>query len=165
MSLIICSVWFVVLFTWSSYLVSQIFHTRPWLLLFFSTGEKKRTILFYKRLSSLAAAIIKFAWIHKQQLQNMKPVFPTNRHLELANAVETYFSALPFTDTILVVNSCARGKAVPESDLDLNILVKPGTTPNVIQRMEAQWKEYIGVQSSFQESAHTLRLSTSLSRG
>ena len=121
------------------------------MLLFFSTGEKKRTILFYKRLSSLAAAIIKFARIQKQPLENMKPVFPTNRHMEVANAVETYFSALPFTDTILVVNSCARGKAVPESDLDFAILVKPGTAPNVIQKMEAQWNEYIGVQFSFQE--------------
>jgi Nucleotidyltransferase domain. len=32
-----------------------------------------------------------------------------------------------------MVNSCARGTAVPESDLDLAVLIKPNTSANEIE--------------------------------
>jgi predicted nucleotidyltransferase len=54
--------------------------------------------------------------------------FPTKLHQDSAELIRDYFLALSNVDTVLVVNSCARGKAVPESDLDFAILVKPDTT-------------------------------------
>lgn len=42
-------------------------------------------------------------------------------------------------DTVLVVNSCARGQAVAESDLDFAILVHPGTTENEIKDIYTRW--------------------------
>jgi hypothetical protein len=62
----------------------------------------------------------------------LKPVFPTKLHQDAAEIVREYFKNVPETDTVLVVNSCARGQAVAESDLDFAILVSPET--NAAQR-------------------------------
>jgi len=56
------------------------------------------------------------------------PKFPTQLHQETGEIIRDHFLAAPTVDSILVVNSCARGKAVPESDLDFAILIKPGTS-------------------------------------
>jgi predicted nucleotidyltransferase len=45
-------------------------------------------------------------------------------------------------DTVLVVNSCARGTAVPESDLDFAILVKPDTISAEAKRIDHAWRVY-----------------------
>lgn len=49
-------------------------------------------------------------------------------------------------DTVLVVNSCARGQAVRESDLDFAILVTPDVQPAEISRMENDWQAYSQAQ-------------------
>ncbi|MFN8347157.1 MAG: nucleotidyltransferase domain-containing protein [Spirosomataceae bacterium] len=77
---------------------------------------------------------------------NGKPVFPTVFHRDAAEVVRNYFGVLPEVDTVLVVNSCARGQAVPESDLDFAILVKPETTKATIQKMENAWQNYMESQ-------------------
>jgi hypothetical protein len=43
-------------------------------------------------------------------------------------------------DTVLVVNSCARGQGTPESDLDMNILVRPGLPEADLNALEAVWR-------------------------
>src|SRR6476469_2140459 len=74
--------------------------------------------------------------------------FPTKLHQDSADLVRDYFLAIPNVDTVLVVNSCARGKAVPESDLDFAILVKPDTTPAEIKNMEQAWQIYSEKQTT-----------------
>ena len=49
--------------------------------------------------------------------------FPTALHEEVAELARNFFSAHPSVDTILVVNSCARGRAVAGSDLDMAVLI------------------------------------------
>lgn len=68
--------------------------------------------------------------------------FPTTLHQDSAALIKDYFRTIPNVDTVLVVNSCARGKAVPESDLDFAILVTPDTTPAGIKDMEHAWQIY-----------------------
>ncbi len=80
-----------------------------------------------------------------------KPGFPTKLHQGAANIVGEYFSKLPVVDTVLVVNSCARGQAVPESDLDFAILVKPGTTACERADIEAGWITYSHADSTIAE--------------
>ncbi|HVU94446.1 MAG TPA: nucleotidyltransferase domain-containing protein [Puia sp.] len=65
--------------------------------------------------------------------------FPTKAHKEAAEAIKEYFQNIKNVDTILVVNSCARGQAVAGSDLDLAILAAQGTTSTEIGEMEAAW--------------------------
>jgi len=70
------------------------------------------------------------------------PKFPTTLHQEAAELIRDYFSEITSVDTVLVVNSCARGQAVPESDLDFAILTRPDTTRDEIMRIENSWQIY-----------------------
>lgn len=76
----------------------------------------------------------------------LKPIFPTSIHQNAAQTVQDHFSAIPYVDSNLVVNSCARGTAVPESDLDFAILVNPDTTATQINNLETDWKRYSETQ-------------------
>src|SRR5215203_4266606 len=75
--------------------------------------------------------------------------FPTKLHQDSADIIRDYFLAIPNVDTVLVVNSCARGQAVPESDLDFAILVKPGSTPAEVKKIEHAWRIYSEKQPTF----------------
>jgi len=75
-----------------------------------------------------------------------KPSFPTPLHRDVAGLVNDYFKSLSNIDTVLVVNSCARGNAVPESDLDFAVLVKPGTTLEEIRNTQTNWNVYSSSQ-------------------
>ncbi len=78
-----------------------------------------------------------------------KPNFPTKLHQDIADLIRDYFVAITNVDTVLVVNSCARGQAVPESDLDFAILIKPDTTPVEIINIESSWKIYLETHPAF----------------
>jgi predicted nucleotidyltransferase len=78
-----------------------------------------------------------------------KPSFPTMLHQDTAELVRDYFLAISNVDTVLVVNSCARGQAVPESDLDFAVLVKPETTRIQIENIETAWLSYSVNQPTF----------------
>ena len=77
------------------------------------------------------------------------PKFPTKLHQDTAELIRDYFLTVPHVDTVLVVNSCARGQAVRESDLDFAILTKPGTTPDEIINIENSWQIYFKTNPTF----------------
>ncbi len=77
------------------------------------------------------------------------PIFPTKLHQDTAGLIRDYFTAFSNVDTVLVVNSCARGSAVPESDLDFAILVKPGTALAEKLSIERLWESYKEAQPTF----------------
>ena len=76
----------------------------------------------------------------------LTPTFPTTLHEKAAEAIQHYFLRVPNVDTVLVVNSCARGQAVPESDLDFAILVKPETSLPEVMNIETAWQVYASAQ-------------------
>jgi hypothetical protein len=59
--------------------------------------------------------------------------------------------AIPGVDTVLVVNSCARGQAVPESDLDFAVLIKPGIKPTEMRNIENAWQTYSETQPAIMQ--------------
>jgi predicted nucleotidyltransferase len=63
-----------------------------------------------------------------------------------AESVRDYFLTIAEVDTILVVNSCARGQGVPESDLDFAVLVKPDTSQTEIKKIESAWQIFLQKQ-------------------
>ncbi len=77
------------------------------------------------------------------------PKFPTKLHQDTAELVRDYFLTISNVDTVLVVNSCARGRAVPESDLDFAILVNPDTATNEIKNIHIAWLTYSATQPTF----------------
>ena len=68
--------------------------------------------------------------------------FPTELHREVAELAGDFFSAHAHVDTILVVNSCARGRAVAGSDLDLAVLITPAAASQAVQSLETMWQEF-----------------------
>ena len=58
--------------------------------------------------------------------------FPTKLHRAAAEAVVEYFQNVSAVDTVLVVNSCARGQGVAESDLDLALSAVQGRVRSVV---------------------------------
>src|SRR6187401_3385626 len=61
--------------------------------------------------------------------------FPTELHREVAELAGDFFSAHTHVDTILVVNSCARGCAVAGSDLDLAVLITAAAVSQEVQSL------------------------------
>ncbi|MBS1664643.1 MAG: hypothetical protein JST68_26595 [Bacteroidetes bacterium] len=72
----------------------------------------------------------------------MSVSFPTQAHSDAAESIKDYFGSSRNIDTILVVNSCARGQAVAGSDLDFAILLAQGITADEREGMEAGWQAY-----------------------
>src|SRR5437667_11176806 len=72
--------------------------------------------------------------------------FPTELHRELAELAGDFFSAHAQVDTILVVNSCARGRAVAVSDLDMAVLILPTAPSPEVQSLTTMWHEVIATR-------------------
>lgn len=70
-----------------------------------------------------------------------EPVYPTPEHQKAANIITEYFITNYKIDAVLLVNSCARGKATRDSCLDMVILVKPEESRSQIKDLEAGWEE------------------------
>src|SRR5258708_7515214 len=68
--------------------------------------------------------------------------FPTEIHREVAELAQEVFSAQAQLDTVLVVNSCARGRAVAGSDLDMAVLITPAAPRQAVQSLERMWQEF-----------------------
>jgi predicted nucleotidyltransferase len=69
--------------------------------------------------------------------------FPTAQHREVADLAANFFSSQGSVDTVLVVNSCARGRAVAGSDLDMAVLIVPTDTASgtsVVRRRDRAGK-------------------------
>ena len=79
------------------------------------------------------------------------PIFPTALHQQTAEFAHDFFLSQPQVDTVLVVNSCARGQATPESDLDMAVLVKPETAHPEIQELEVKWQSALQASPVFQQ--------------
>jgi len=72
--------------------------------------------------------------------------FPTELHRRVADLVAGFFSEQAHVDTILVVNSCARGKAVAGSDLDMAVLITPTALSQEVQSLTMKWNQFMATQ-------------------
>jgi predicted nucleotidyltransferase len=87
--------------------------------------------------------------------------FPTTLHQQVAEVANEFFTGQPHVDTVLVVNSCARGQASLESDLDLAVLVTPTATVQDVQSLETRWRAFAMAEPvvlEFQQSGRFTRL-------
>src|SRR5262245_40654241 len=70
---------------------------------------------------------------------SMTPAYPTPEHEAAAAAIVEHFAGRPGVDAVLLLNSCARGKATTDSCLDLLVLV-PENAP--IGGLEQEWADF-----------------------
>jgi predicted nucleotidyltransferase len=80
----------------------------------------------------------------------LQATYPTLEHQAAADAIVEYFVSNYKIDAVLLVNSCARGKATRDSCLDIIVLVKPESSRSPLKDLEAGWEE-------FEKSDQTIR--------
>ncbi len=68
--------------------------------------------------------------------------YPTPQHAQAARAIVTHFSNRFELDDILLVNSCARGKATPDSCLDIIVLARPEKLASQRAALESEWEAF-----------------------
>jgi hypothetical protein len=84
--------------------------------------------------------------------------FPTLAHAHAAEAV-VEFSTRSEVEAVVLVNSCARGTATPESDLDVALLVDPGLSAQHRRSLEASWRVWCESRSVFRDLERLSRFS------
>jgi hypothetical protein len=83
--------------------------------------------------------------------------FPTERHRLAAAAVAAYFSGVAEVDAVLQVGSCARGKAAPDSCLDIAVLVRPEVLATERAALQENWDQFHDSQAVFREGERLAR--------
>lgn len=76
--------------------------------------------------------------------------YPTPHHQRAAQAIVDYFSRQPDVQAVLLTCSCARGKAVPESCLDVAILLLPEALETMRAALEQAWERFYSTEPVFQ---------------
>jgi predicted nucleotidyltransferase len=79
------------------------------------------------------------------------PAFPTAEHRRAAEAFTSLYRGRSGIEAILLVNSCARGKASPDSCLDLAILLNPRTPISQRAAYQAEWESNLQHKPVFDE--------------
>lgn len=72
----------------------------------------------------------------------LQVTYPTLEHQAAADAIVDFFVSNFKIDAVLLVNSCARGKATRDSCLDIIMLVKPEPSRSELKDLEAGWEEF-----------------------
>ena len=77
------------------------------------------------------------------------PTFPTLTHRRAAEAVIDFFRPHDHVEAVLVTNSCARGTATSESDLDMAVLIAPGISTTERLGLEKSWQAFSAADEVF----------------
>lgn len=79
----------------------------------------------------------------------IQAVYPTEHHERAARAVTTFFAEQPEVEAVILMGSCARGKAAPGSCLDFLILVPPPVLAVKRAELEARWETFYNREEVF----------------
>ncbi|SRR6266487_1270028 len=71
----------------------------------------------------------------------LEATYPTQEHQRAADAIVDFFVSKYNIDAVLLVNSCARGKATRDSCLDIIMLAKPDPSRTLLSELEVGWEE------------------------
>lgn len=72
----------------------------------------------------------------------LEAMYPTAEHQNAANAFVNFFISNYKIDAVLLVNSCARGKATRDSCLDIITLAQPDPSRSQFSELDAGWMEF-----------------------
>ena len=81
----------------------------------------------------------------------LNPAYPTPQHAGAAGAAARFFSEDPAVEAVLLMGSCARGKAAPSSCVDLLVLLRPENFAYERARLEVRWQERYPGDAVYQE--------------
>jgi len=72
----------------------------------------------------------------------LEATYPTPEHQAAAETIVEFFTANYQIDAVLLVNSCARGKATRDSCLDIAVLARPEWLRSQLSALEADWARF-----------------------
>ena len=72
---------------------------------------------------------------------SLQATYPTPEHQAAAEVITDFFVSNYKIDAVLLVNSCARGKATRDSCLDIIMLANPDSSRSSLSALEAGWQE------------------------
>jgi predicted nucleotidyltransferase len=72
----------------------------------------------------------------------LEATYPTQEHQRAAEAIVDFFVSHYKIDAVLLVNSCARGKATRDSCLDIVMLARPDQGRSQLSELEVGWTEF-----------------------
>ncbi|MEO7840894.1 MAG: hypothetical protein ABIU06_16250, partial [Anaerolineales bacterium] len=72
----------------------------------------------------------------------IQATYPTPEHQTAAETIVDHFVSNYKIDAVLLVNSCARGKATRDSCLDIVVLAKPEASRSLLNMMETEWESF-----------------------
>src|SRR5512141_460291 len=81
----------------------------------------------------------------------LEATYPTKEHQTAANAFVEFFTSNYKIDAVLLVNSCARGKATRDSCLDIVMLAQPDHGRSQLSALEAGWTEFEKLNQAIQD--------------
>lgn len=79
-----------------------------------------------------------------------RPEFPTPIHRRVAEAVVDFSQSQP-VDAVLLVNSCARGRGTPASDIDIALLIAPELPAGERPSLDRAWRQRYENDGVFRE--------------
>jgi predicted nucleotidyltransferase len=85
--------------------------------------------------------------------------YPTPQHRHAAEALVEFFRQRDETQAVLLVNSCARGKATPDSCLDIAVFVRPEVFATEQERLQRDWQAFYATDSAFEQLRRVGRFS------
>lgn len=71
----------------------------------------------------------------------LQATYPTSEHQDAADVIVDFFVSNYKIDAVLLVNSCARGKATRDSCLDIIMLAKPDSSRSQLSALQAGWEK------------------------
>src|SRR6185503_3099816 len=72
----------------------------------------------------------------------LQATYPTPEHQTAAETIVDHFVSNYKIDAVVLVNSCARGKATRDSCLDIVVLARPDESRSSLNMMETEWEEF-----------------------
>src|SRR5512138_1051591 len=81
----------------------------------------------------------------------LEATYPTEQHQKAAETIVDFFVSNYKLDAVLLVNSCARGKATRDSCLDIVMLARPDPSRSQLKDLEAGWLELEKTNQTIQD--------------
>ena len=69
--------------------------------------------------------------------------YPTPEHASAAETITQFFTSSYDLDAVLLVNSCARGKATRDSCLDIIVLARPTLLQPQLPKLGVDWEKFL----------------------
>jgi predicted nucleotidyltransferase len=88
--------------------------------------------------------------VNEMSYMKLQAGYPTPQHQSAAEAITRFFADNFTVDAVLLVNSCARGRATRDSCLDMNVLVNPKSVELQHPALEAGWNVFETIDAKIQ---------------